>query len=167
MLGPLTNRLGLNLDSSPICPTAAALRPPAVCFLSAWAAMRLFMSARLALFISKNCPSLAKPERQSNRPGGVCEWCNLRTTQADTQVEGSNTSPCCVCQQMNTIEHCSLLTADGTWDKSCVDGLCTYQAFYRICCKQAGKKLTLLSGLDKQLLQMLGGLDTSMPNVRV
>jgi len=49
--------------------------------------------------------------------------------------------------------------------KSCVDGLCTYQAFYRICCKQAGNKFTMLSGLDKQLLVKLGGLDTSVPNV--
>ncbi len=32
--------------------------------------------------------------------------------------------------------------------KSCVDGLCTYQAFYRICCKQAGNKFTMLSGLQ-------------------
>ena len=49
--------------------------------------------------------------------------------------------------------------------KSCVDGLCSYQAFYRICCKQAGNKFTMLSGLDKQLLVKLGGLDTSVPNV--
>ncbi len=49
--------------------------------------------------------------------------------------------------------------------KSCVDGLCTYQAFYRICCKQAGNRFTMLSGLDKQLLVKLGGLDTSVPNV--
>ncbi|DBA88821.1 TPA: hypothetical protein ACH3X1_016439 [Trebouxia sp. C0004] len=49
--------------------------------------------------------------------------------------------------------------------KSCVDGLCTYQAFYRICCRQAGNKFTMLSGLDKQLLVKLGGLDTSVPNV--
>ncbi|DBB08694.1 TPA: hypothetical protein ACH3X3_008229 [Trebouxia sp. C0006] len=48
--------------------------------------------------------------------------------------------------------------------KSCVDGLCTYQAFYRICCKQAGNKFTMLSGLDKQLLVKLGGLDTSVPS---
>ena len=51
--------------------------------------------------------------------------------------------------------------------KSCVDGLCTYQAFYRICCKQAGNKFTMLSGLDKQLLVEVGGLDTSVPNVDV
>ncbi len=49
--------------------------------------------------------------------------------------------------------------------KSCVDGLCTYQAFYRICCKQAGNKFTMLSGLDKQLLVKLGGFGTSVPNV--
>ncbi|DBA82222.1 TPA: hypothetical protein ACH3X2_000496 [Trebouxia sp. C0005] len=49
--------------------------------------------------------------------------------------------------------------------KSCIDGLCTYQAFYRICCKQAGNKFTMLSGLDKQLLVKLGGLDTNVPNV--
>ena len=49
--------------------------------------------------------------------------------------------------------------------KSCVDGLCTYQAFHRICCKQAGNKFTMLSGLDKQLLVKLGGLDTSVPKV--
>ncbi len=49
--------------------------------------------------------------------------------------------------------------------KSCVDGLCTCQAFYRICCKQAGNRFTMLSGLDKQLLVKLGGLDTSVPNV--
>ena len=49
--------------------------------------------------------------------------------------------------------------------KSCVSGLCHYQAFYRICCKQAGNKFTMLSGLDKQLLVKLGGLDTSVPNV--
>ena len=48
---------------------------------------------------------------------------------------------------------------------SCVHGLCTYQAFYRICCKQAGNKFTMLSGLDKQLLVKLRGWDTSMPNV--
>lgn len=47
----------------------------------------------------------------------------------------------------------------------CVDGLCTYPAFYRTCCKQAGNKFTMLSGLDKQLLVKLGGLDTGMPNV--
>ncbi len=49
--------------------------------------------------------------------------------------------------------------------KSCDDGLCKYQAFYRICCKQADNKFTMLSGLDKQLLVKLGGLDTSVPNV--
>ncbi len=35
----------------------------------------------------------------------------------------------------------------------------------RICCKQAGNKFTMLSGLGKQLLVKLGGLDTSVPNV--
>ena len=53
--------------------------------------------------------------------------------------------------------------------RSCVCGICTYQAFYRMCCKHAGKqagnKFTMLSGLDKQLLVKLGGLDTSVPNV--
>ncbi len=49
--------------------------------------------------------------------------------------------------------------------KSCVDGLCIHQASYRICYKQAGNKFTMLSGLDKQLLVKLGGLDTSVPNV--
>ena len=48
---------------------------------------------------------------------------------------------------------------------SCVDGLCNYQAFYRICCKQASNKLHMLSGLDKQLLVRLGGLSSSVPNV--
>lgn len=47
----------------------------------------------------------------------------------------------------------------------CVDGLCTYKGFYRMCCKQAGSSLTMLSGLDKQLLVKLGDLDTSVPNV--
>ena len=49
--------------------------------------------------------------------------------------------------------------------KSCVGGLCTYQAFYIICIKQAGSKLTMLAGVDKQLLVKLGCLTTSMPNV--
>ncbi len=48
--------------------------------------------------------------------------------------------------------------------KSCVDRLCIYQAFYRICCKQAGNRFTMLSRLDKQLLVKLGGLDTSVSN---
>ena len=30
--------------------------------------------------------------------------------------------------------------------KSCDDGLCTYQAFCKICCKQAGSKITTLFG---------------------
>ncbi len=45
--------------------------------------------------------------------------------------------------------------------KFCVDGVCIYQAFYRICCKHAGKRLTMLSGLNKQLLVKLGGLGKS------
>ncbi len=49
--------------------------------------------------------------------------------------------------------------------ESCVDGLCTYQASYRICYKQAGNKFTILSCLDKQLLVKLGGLYTNVPNV--
>ncbi len=51
--------------------------------------------------------------------------------------------------------------------KSCVDGLCTYQAFLSesAASRQAGNKFTMLSGLDKQLLVKLGGLDTSVPNV--
>ena len=51
--------------------------------------------------------------------------------------------------------------------KSCVDGLCSYQAFYRICCKQSNNKMPLLFGLDKQLLLKLGGLDVSVPNICV
>ena len=43
----------------------------------------------------------------------------------------------------------------------CVDELCTYQAFYRICCTQASNKFAMLSGLDKQLLVKLAGLDAS------
>ena len=53
----------------------------------------------------------------------------------------------------------------GSVYKLFVDGLCTYQAFCSICCKQAGNKFTTFSGLDKQLLVKLGGWDTSMPNV--
>ena len=48
--------------------------------------------------------------------------------------------------------------------KSCVDGLCTYKAFYKVCCKLASKKFTMLTGLETQLLVKLGDLDTSMPN---
>ena len=49
-------------------------------------------------------------------------------------------------------------------NKSSFNGLCTYQAIYRICCKQAAIRLTMLSGLDKQLLVKLGGLNTNVPN---
>jgi len=49
--------------------------------------------------------------------------------------------------------------------KSCADELCIYQAFHRFCCKQAGSKFTMLSGLDKQLQVKLGGLDTSVQSV--
>ncbi len=43
--------------------------------------------------------------------------------------------------------------------KSCVDGLCIYQALHRFCCKQACSKVTMLSGLNKHLLVKLGGLE--------
>jgi len=49
--------------------------------------------------------------------------------------------------------------------KSCVGGLCIYKAFYRLCCKLASSKFTMLTGLEKQLLVKLGGLDTSVPYV--
>lgn len=46
-----------------------------------------------------------------------------------------------------------------------VDGLCNYQVFYKACCKQSKDNLTILSGLDKQLLLKLGGLNACVPNV--
>lgn len=49
--------------------------------------------------------------------------------------------------------------------KSCVDGLCTYKAFYKVCCKLASNKFTMFTGLEKQLLVKLGGFDTSVPNI--
>ena len=48
--------------------------------------------------------------------------------------------------------------------KSCVGGHCTYKAFYKVCCKLASNKFTMLTGLEIQLLVKLGDLDTSMPN---
>ena len=54
-LEPPTKKFGLNLDKSP------TLLAVLFFLLLACALMRAFMSARLALFINRNCPSLAKP----------------------------------------------------------------------------------------------------------
>lgn len=56
-LEPPTKKFGLNLDKSP------TLLAVFFFLLLACALMRAFMSARLALFINRNCPSLAKPAR--------------------------------------------------------------------------------------------------------
>lgn len=52
---PPTKKFGLNLDKSP------TLLAVLFFLLLACALMRATMSARLALFINRNCPSLAKP----------------------------------------------------------------------------------------------------------
>jgi len=55
-----------------------------------------------------------------------------------------------------------LLCMQQVYEPSVVE-LCTYQAFYKISCKQASNKFGVLSSLDK--LVKLGGLTITVPSV--
>ena len=75
------------------------------------------------------------PCKAHSTPSGWCKSAHL--CHASLSSWKARSIDCCVCDKLTN---------------SCVDGLWTYQALYRIWCKQASNKFTRSSGLDMSAL---------------